>query len=496
MKKLPGLFLLCLRLSASAQPTEPPVSFVVTMHNPEEHRFQVTMHLDKLPADSIDLCLPAWTPGYYQLMSYARNLGDFAVTDRGVRWIKPDSATWRLYARKGTPLTINYTIKAEKRFVANPYLGADHAYILPGGVFLYPAGRLAKPVRVHVIPAPGWEIATGLARHGDSYDARDFDQLYDAPILAGKLETLPAFTVRGVPHVFVGLDLGDFDKTAFIHDLQRIVEAGVAMMGDIPYDHYVFLAIGDGNGGIEHANSCSLSFSGKHLNTEAGRRRMLSFIAHEYFHLYNVKSIRPVELGPFDYQRENRTNLLWVSEGFTVYYEYLLNKRAGLITPDQLLRSLEKNIAAYENTTGHLYQSLTEASYATWSYGPFGGSLERSISYYDKGPALALLLDLAIRHETANRHSLDDVMVMLYQKFYQQKKRGFSDAEFRQACETIAGAPLDEVFSYATTTRDIDYNKYLAYAGLTLEHQEKEFHIHPLPTADSLQTVIRDSWMR
>ncbi len=496
IKKSYSLLLFCIPLLAAAQPATQHLSFVVTMNNPEEHRFQVTMHLDQLPGDSVDLCLPVWTPGYYQLMDFVRNLSDFSVKDGRFRWIKPDSATWRLYARKGTPLTISYTIKAEKRFVANPYLGADHAYILPGGVFLYPRGRLTQPVKVRVVPAPGWDIATGLERHGDSYYARDFDQLYDAPILAGKLETLPVFTVRGVPHIFTGIDLGDFDKTAFVHDLQQVVEAGVAMMGDIPYDHYVFLAIGDGNGGIEHANSCSLSFSGKHFSTEAGRRRMLSFIAHEYFHLYNVKCIRPVESGPFDYQQENRTNLLWVSEGFTVYYEYLLNKRAGLITPDELFRSLEKNIAAYENTTGHSYQSLTEASYATWSYGPFGGSLERSISYYDKGPAVAMLLDLAIRHETANRHSLDDVMVLLYRKFYQQKKRGFSDAEFRQACETIAGASLDDVFSYATTTRDLDYNKYLAYAGLTLERQEKVFHIHPLPAADSLQNAIRDSWMR
>lgn len=478
----------------SGQTPQRPIHYTVSLHEPEKHCFQITMRLPPMPADSFDLFLPRWTPGYYQLMDFARQLTGFHVS-RG-HWTRPDSSRWRIYASKGAAITITYTIRAERRFVANPYLGSDHAYLLPGGVFLYPNGMIGRPALIHLLSNPGWTAATGLSKQGDDYYARDFDELYDEPILAGPLETLPAFTVNRIPHTFTGIGLGDFDKAAFIHDLQKIVEAGSGLIGDIPYDHYVFLAIGDGRGGIEHANSCSLSFNGKDLHTENGRQRMLSFIAHEYFHGYNVKRIRPVELSPFDYQRENRTDLLWVSEGFTVYYEYLLLRRAGLTTADDLFHALEGNIAAYENTTGHLYQSLTEASYETWSDGPFGGSLEKTISYYDKGPVVALLLDLAIRHHTHDSASLDDVMVRLYREFYQQKKRGFSDAEFRQTCETVAGAPLDEVFSYATTTKDLDYNKYLGYAGLRLERDGKAFHILPVTLPDDQQKAIRNSWIR
>ena len=471
-----------------------PIRFTVSMAEPENHCFQVTMQLPPMPADSLDVLLPRWTPGYYQLLNFGRQLSEFRLS--GGHWSQPDSSRWRIYAPKGRSITISYTIKAERRFVANPYLGSDHAYILPGGVFLYPDGMIGSHVVVHLLPNPGWTVATGLTRQGTDYYARDFDDLYDEPILIGPLEALPTFTVKGIPHVFTGIDLGDFDRAGFVKDLQKIVEAGSTLIGDIPYDHYVFLAIGGGRGGIEHANSCSLSFNGKDLNTPNGRERMLSFIAHEYFHGYNVKRIRPVELGPFDYQRENRTNLLWVSEGFTVYYEYLLLRRAGITTADQFTAALEKNIAAYENTTGHLYQSLTEASYATWSDGPFGGSLEKTISYYDKGPAVAMLLDLAIRHQTHNAASLDDVMVRLYREYYQEKKRGFSDAEFRQACEIVAGTPLDEVFGYATTTKDLDYDKYLGYAGLKIEHDGKVFHILPLAQPDHEQMAIRNSWLR
>ena len=494
MRKLFYLLFVGITMTSSGQKPLPSVYFTVDLHDTGKHCFRITMRLAPMPSDSLDLFLPRWTPGYYQLMNFARGLTDFHIS--GGRWTRPDSSMWRIYAPKGAPITVTYTIKAERRFVANPYLGSDHAYILPGGVFLYPRGMLDHPALIHLLSNPGWTAATGLSKKDDDYYARDFDELYDEPVLAGPLETLPTFTVKGIPHTFTGVDLGDFDKAAFMRDLQKIVEAGTGLMGDIPYDHYVFLSIGNGRGGIEHANSCSLSFNGKDLGTENGRKRMLSFIAHEYFHGYNVKRIRPVELGPFDYQRENRTNLLWLSEGFTVYYEYILLKRAGITSPDDLFHALERNIAAYENTTGHLYQSLTEASYETWSDGPFGGSLEKTISYYDKGPVVAMLLDLAIRHQTHNASSLDDVMVRLYREYYQQKKRGFSDAEFRQTCEIVAGAPLEEVFSYATTTKDLDYNKYLGYAGLILEQDGKAFHIRTAAQPDSLQMAIRDSWLR
>lgn len=472
----------------------PPIHFTVSMAEPGNHCYRVVMGLPPMASDSVDLYLPRWTPGYYQLMNFARQLTSFHPSSG--RWVRPDSSLWRIYAPKGASITVTYTVKAERHFVANPYLGADHAYILPGGVFLYPGGMTGHPAVVRLFLNPGWTAATGLERRGKDYYARNFDELYDEPILAGPLETLPEFMVKGVRHAFTGVNLGDFDKVAFVNDLKKIVEAGSGLIGDIPYDHYVFLAIGDGRGGIEHANSCSLSFSGKDLQTENGWKRMLSFIAHEYFHAYNVKRIRPVELGPFDYQRENRTDLLWVSEGFTVYYEYLLLRRAGITGDSDLLHALEHNIAAFENTTGHLYQSLTEASYETWSDGPFGGSLEKTISYYDKGPVVAMFLDLAIRHQTHDSASLDDVMARLYREFYQGKKRGFSDAEFRQTCEMVAGGSLEEVFSYATTTKDLDYDKYLGYAGLRLERKGKVFHILPVAQPDSLQAAILAAWLR
>jgi predicted metalloprotease with PDZ domain len=323
---------------------------------------------------------------------------------------------------------------------------------------------------------PAWStLATSLEPTSPetpyTFVAPNFDILYDSPILMGNLEKLPSFEIQGIPHDFFGYKLAEFDREHFMEDLKRVVEAGIAVIGDIPYKH---LAIGPGGGGIEHLNSTSFGFSGGRLNNPTGRIRELTFLAHEYFHHYNVKRIRPIALGPFNYDTTNLTAMLWVSEGFTVYYEYLMVARAGLMTEAELLNGFTRDIVAYEGNPGHLFQSATESSLQTWSQGSFGGGrgrggLRKTISYYNKGPVLGLLLDFKIRHQTKNAKSLDTVMRALYREFYQEKQRGWTDSEFRAVCERVAGTGLSEYFDYASTTRDINYDKYLGYAGLQLE---------------------------
>jgi len=262
----------------------------------------------------------------------------------------------------------------------------------------------------------------------------------------------------------------------FMNDLKKIVETATTLIGDIPYKHYTFIGIGPGAGGIEHLNSASVSFDGTNQTSRQNRLKTYFFLAHEYFHNYNVKRIRPIELGPFDYDNGNRTKMLWVSEGLSVYYEQMIVKRAGLCTEDELYDAFRSNILAYEGKPGRLYQSLTQSSYETWSDGPFGRTgddLNKTISYYDKGPAVGMLLDFNIRHETKNKKSLDDVMRTLYKEFYQQKKRGFTEDEFRQVCEKIAGTSLADVFDYVSTTKEVDYKKYLHYAGLDIDTASK-----------------------
>jgi predicted metalloprotease with PDZ domain len=250
-------------------------------------------------------------------------------------------------------------------------------------------------------------------------------------------------------------------------------------MGEFPYRHYTFLIIGPGGGGLEHLNSTAVTLNPGSLADARGYQRWLSFIAHEYFHLFNVKAIRPIALGPFDYDRENYTNMLWFSEGVTVYYEYLLLNRAGLMTGDEVLERLGSTIAAYENAPGRRHQPATLSSFDTWT-GFFGRSehaANATISYYDIGCGLGLLLDLKIREASRGRSSLDDVMRTLYRAYYKEKKRGFTDREFRDVCERTAGVPLGEIFDvYSATVKEWDYAKYLGYAGLAIDLEPR-----PLP---------------
>ncbi|GHN01779.1 peptidase M61 [Cytophagales bacterium WSM2-2] len=457
------------------------VSFQVDFDGPN-HKFLVSMSIQGIKRDSLLLKMPAWTPGYYQLLHFADNVSGLKITNtqgKEISFIKSGRNGWKFASGKEDQFTISYEVKATRSFVATPYVDVYRAYIEPTGVFMFVNGMMNQPSTVSINLPNEWTAATGLEPVKNSknqFSASDFDVLYDSPILCGILEEIPSFEVKGIKHRFTGYKLGDFDKTAFSGDMKKIVEEGAAVIGDIPYMHYTFLAIGPGPGGIEHLNSTTFGFSGNSLKTDEGKKRMYTFLAHEYFHHYNVKRIRPIELGPFDYDKENRTNMLWVSEGITVYYDELIARRAGLLTDDDLLKGLRGRLLGYENKPGRLYQSATQASFNTWSDGPFGRSedeINKTVSVYDKGAILGLMLDFNIRHLTKNKKSLDDVMRALYKEYYQQKKRGFTEAEFQATCESIAGSKLTELFEYVSTVKPPDYKKYFAYGGLSIDTEPK-----------------------
>ena len=455
------------------------LSYTVKMDNPEWHFFHVQLSCKGIKKDFIDFKMPVWTPGYYQKMDYAKNLQRLKATDENgteLKWEKTADNTFRVFSRNANAVRLVYDIKTERSFVATPYVDETRAYILPAGVFLHIDKMISHPVQVTVVPDEKWNrVATGLdsvAGKKFTYTAPDFDILYDSPFLVGNLEELHPFYIRGVKHRFIGYKLGDFNREQFIVDLKRIVDASVNVIGHVPYKHYTFIAIGQGPGGIEHLNNTTFGFNGNNLNKRENYIRTLHFLAHEYFHHYNVKRIRPVELGPFNYDKGSRTRMLWISEGLTVYYEYLVVRRAGVSTDAELLNALRGNILAFENKPGKRYQTLEQASHETWSDGPFGRTgdeVNKTISYYDKGPVVGMLFDFKIRQATNNKRSLDDVMRFLYKEYYQKKKRGFTEEELRAAFELVAGTSLAEEYEYVTTTKELEYPKYFAYAGLRID---------------------------
>lgn len=452
------------------------VSFTVSMPQPSNHTYHVTLRCEGLHGELQDFKMPQWSPGYYGIGDYARNVSNFhavGTAGRQLAWEKVTKNTWRVVAENAPVIVLDYDVFGNTSFAANNYLGDDRGYLSPSGLFMHIAEHLQDPVTVTINLPPNWhQISTGLekvASHENTFEAPDFDVLYDSPILIGNQEVLK-FEVKGLPH-YVAIENvpAQVDRTKMIADLSAMVTAATQLMGHIPYTHYTFLMMGRGGGGIEHANSSSNQFNGTSLTTPEGYLRWLSFISHEYFHNFNVKRIRPLALGPFDYDQENLTDMLWVSEGLTVYYEDIVLVRAGLMTKDQYLAEMARAIGKFENSSGRHYQSATESSLNTWnSSSGVGGDRNTTISYYDNGAMLGAMLDLKIRESSRNQKSLDDVMGSLYEKYYVRKKRGFTDAEFQAECESAAGTNLDEIFSYASTSREVDYAKYFALAGLKL----------------------------
>ncbi len=511
------LFLICFVFGsshtsvASAQAEPPHFHYLISFPHPESHCINLELQISNWEPDTIRLKLPNWMPGYYQMMDYAKDLEHILGRDQNGDTLPVDRInenTWTISGVSNRSFVVSYTIRTKRQFVATSYVDQEHAYLVPGNTFLYAEDHLQAPVSVRVNKHPEWNgITTGLEGVGGNsgqFMASDFDRLYDCPILIGDLEELPSFKIKGIEHRFIGYRLGSFNRLLFMENLEKAVRAAVEIIGEIPYEQYTFIAIGPGFGGIEHLNNTTVSFDGRRLNSPEGMDRMMSFLTHEYFHHFNVKRIRPFELGPFDYEQGNRTNLLWVAEGFTVYYEALILKRAGLIDAETFLSRFNAELNTLENDPGRFHQSAAQASYNTWEDGPFGDSgtgPDKSISVYNKGAILAMLLDLEIRFHTKNSKSLDDVLRELYWKYYKGKKRGFTDAEFQQVCEEVAGSSLTDFFEYVYTTKELEYEKYLNQAGLAMDRQKdgtnenaQIIRIKPQVNPGPLQAAIFSSW--
>lgn len=479
--------LILLALAAGApfafgQATPGTLAFTVSMPQPGNHTFHVMFRAEGLKGELQDFKMPVWSPGFYGIGDYSRNVLNFRVEDGAghrIPWEKITRNTWRVAAGNASAIVLNYDVFGATAFAANNYLGEDRAYLSPSGTFVHLPGMTQHPVTVAIQLPPQWkQIATGLEPvkgRPNTFSAPDFDVLYDSPILMGNQEYL-RFEVKGVPHYVAMENVPEsVDRPKMLADLKKMVTAAAQLIGDVPYQHYTFLMMGRGNGGIEHLNSASIQFNGDSLTTPGGYLGWLSYVCHEYFHNFNVKRIRPIALGPFNYDMENLTNMLWVSEGLSVYYQDLVLVRAGLMTPGQYLDKMKDSIGTFENAPGRHYQSATESSWNTWNSGSgVGGDRNTSISYYNNGAMLGAMLDLRIRDGSQNRKSMDDVMRGLYRKYYLEKHRGFTDAEFHQECESAAGGDVAEVLEYAATTKDVDYAKYFAYAGLQLDQASED----------------------
>ncbi len=444
------------------------------------------------PASAIVLNMPVWAPGYYEILDFPKHLCDFAaLTSDGQRlfWQKEGKNRWRVPLPQDGHVRVSYRIFANERDVASSRVEKNVAFVAPCGVFMHVDGELDHPSTVTFHLPKGWtKIASGLkqggwncndraARHDGSdsltavFDVKDFDTLYDSPLLLGNFR-LDKFIHDGRWYEFALETPDGVDELDLKGKFCKIVSEATKMMGHVPYTFYSLIHMGLGGGGLEHLNSQACYTDGTYrFDSRRSEVKFLAFVAHEYFHLYNVKCIRPAELWPIDYNREAITPMLWVSEGITCYYEFRLLRYAGLTTPDEALELLTTYYSLYAPYEGQRHQSLRQSSYDIWLdfMNHDANSRDVRINYYFKGPIIGLLLDIDIRRRTHQQRSLDDVMRLLYQRYYLELKRGFTEEEFWTLCAEVAGSPLTEVRHAVDTTDDIDYDHWLRDAGLRID---------------------------
>jgi predicted metalloprotease with PDZ domain len=302
------------------------------------------------------------------------------------------------------------------------------------------------------------------------FEVPDYDILVDSPIQIGDHKVFH-FNADGVDYQVAMVGRGNYDIDTLLTDLKKIVETETKVFGENPNKNYIFIVHNTDipSGGLEHLNSTSLQVN--RFIYKPDITRFLGLAAHEHFHLWNVKRLRPITLGPFNYNKPNYTTLLWVCEGITDYYSALILRRTGLISSSEFLKRLSNVINEVKNQPGDSVQSVAMASFDAWikAYQPDENSANSTISYYGKGMILGALLDLEIIKNTNGKKCLDDVMRYMYDKYYKKLKRGYTKEEWKAGVEKIAGENLDNFFkNYVYGTKPINYEKYFNYAGIQI----------------------------
>jgi predicted metalloprotease with PDZ domain len=476
---LAALLSLC-ATSAFAQALEP-IRYTVSFPAPHTHYLEVEAAYPTGGRASIDLFMAVWTPGSYLIREYERHVEALAAADSARMSLaveKTRKNRWRIATNGQSTVTVRYRVYAHEMSVRTNWVDDELAMINGAPTFitlLESPSRRAHEVRL-VLPR-GWArsfsgMERGAGEH--TYIAPDYDTLVDSPIVAGS-PAVYEFAVGGTPHYLVNFrERGVWNGPQAAQDLASVSNTIARFWGDVPFDRYYFInVIGSAANGLEHRNSTLLNIPLEATASREGYLEWLSLASHEYFHAWNVKRLRPIELGPFDYENEVYTRSLWFVEGLTEYYADLFLVRTGVTTRDEFLNALSVHIRSLQTTPGRLQQSVEAASYDAWIkyYRADENTPNTAISYYVKGAVIGFLLDARVRRLTDGARSLDDVMRLMWSRFSGEK--GYSREDIRAVVAEVAGRPhardMDSWMSLTLeTTAELDMSEALAWFGLQM----------------------------
>jgi predicted metalloprotease with PDZ domain len=465
---------------ASAQALEP-IAYTIRVPAPESHIAEIEASFPTGRQPSIELMMPVWSPGFYRIENYADKIQDLSArTSDGtaLQVEKTRANRWRVTTNGAPRVSVSYRLSCTGRSVTTNTVGTDLGVFNGAATFITLVEHTKRPHDVRLELAPTWKQSmSGLAPAPDGapdhYHAADFDTLVDSPILAGNL-AIDRFDVGGRAHyVVAGGDTSQWNGAKAAGDLKKIAEAAQQFWGALPYTRYVFLiALRQGGGGLEHMNSAFVNSSPGVMGTPRSYTSWLPFMSHEYFHAFNVKRLRPIELGPFDYETSPHTTSLWISEGVTSYYGNLLVLRAGLSTIDDVLASMSSQIDQLQKAPGRLAQTLEQSSADVWTNSTSGvNASSGTVSYYVKGQVVGFLLDAHIRCLTDNRKSFDDVMRAAFERYSGDK--GFTSEQFQAVASRVAAVDLKDWFRKAiASSEELEYAEALDWYGLRFAKAE------------------------
>lgn len=471
------------------------LQYEVRIARPTTHLAEVEITVAPAPEPGLDFVMPAWSPGRYAIYDFAKNVQEFEA--RGAQgqplpWTNTDKETWRVStAGAGGALRVRYKVFANDLNGTFSQVDASHANLNGASIYMYVAGHKHDPLTLTVAVPAGWKVISGfsLSARDRTFPVANYDRLIDTPLEMTPDPSMAWFSGGGKTFRVVVHSYGDDPETRaqrvneLAADLKKIVDSEMAMMPAPDFDHYTFLlhfepdiSAGDG---MEHLNSSQIIVRG----TWGGGalREALEDAAHEFFHAWNVKRLRPAALGPFNYTREAYTRSLWFAEGVTQYYSYVHMLRSGLWDRRQFLDRLASEIRQLEGDPGRALMSAESSSFHAWFYDRAPQMQETNfanttISYYNKGALLGLLLDLEIRARTRGEKSLDDVVRLMYRNFYQSgaatyylSGRGYRERDILNALNAVTGTDFESFFrQYVAGTVPLPYDQVLALAGLHL----------------------------
>ena len=465
--------------------TQAKLFYEVSFPEPQSHLLEVKLQVPNWEAETLHLQFPVWTPGSYLVREYARHIQQVraynAANGQPLSLQKRSKNVWDVSTETADNITIEYQVYANELTVRTNHVDGTHGYFNGAALFFNIPQRETSPIEVKVIPPKTeWKITTPLPQKegsSDTFVADDFHTLVDSPFEIGPHEIYD-FEVLEKPHQLAITGTGNANPEPIIQDIKKIIVAEAEIYGTLPYDHYIFLLnqSASGFGGLEHKNCCSLIYPRFGFRSPDKYNRFMQLVAHEFFHLWNVKRIRPKALESFDYTQENYTTALWFAEGATSYYDTLLPMRAGIYDARTCIDNIGKDISRFLQTPGRKVQPLAESSFDAWIklYRRDANSDNNQISYYLKGELVSLLLDLLIRTKHQNERSMDDVLLALWEQFG-KPEIGYTSEQLKSVLEAVAETDLTEFLeTYLHTTEELPFAEYFEPFGLQLTTNEED----------------------